>query len=318
MSQNANGLRPTGSIPDDKELLTAVPRGKVRREFQVGIFVIMGALSVLIALFLLTDPSTFRGRYVASTLVADAGGIRKGDPVQMKGVNVGRVHGFELTPEGVLIGLEMEGEWEVPLDSRTRLVSSGIMGGKTVDIIPGTSSRVLGNGDQLMGENLPGLLDFPPELGQNAQDVLVRIRDLLSEPTVEAVQNSAEELQGLLAQLSSMAAAQEDELARFTESLTRTAQGLEGAVGSGEDIQSVVAKADSTLLTIEETSASFLRASSSLEVILARMEAGEGTLGQLSTDATLYDSLTEAIQSFHALAEDIKAHPGRYVKVEIF
>jgi len=79
-----------------------------------------------------------------------------------------------------------------------------------------------------------------------------------------------------------------------------------------------VARADSTLAVANETTQSLQRASSSLEVILQRMEAGEGTLGRLSTDSTLYETLTEAIESIRVLAVDLKENPGRYVKIEIF
>lgn len=318
MSKNENTHRGDGISPTDEELQYAIPRGQVRRDFQVGIFVLLGLLSVLVALFLLTDPSTFRGRYLASTVVEDAGGIRKGDPIQMKGVNIGRVHAFTLVPEGVLISLELEGGWEVPSDSRARLVSAGILGGRTVEVVPGTSPIPLQRGGQLAGENVPGLLDFPPDLGKNAEDVLERIQMLLTPPTLEDIQGSARELRSLLGQLSALAEAQGDEVARLAESLNRSALGLEDAAGSGADFASAVARADSALATVQKTSQSLLRASSSLEIILLRMEAGEGTLGQLSTDSTLYEKLAEAAESIRALAEDIRANPERYVKVEIF
>ena len=304
--------------PTDAELTNAIPRGRVNRDFQVGLFVILGVVSVLASLFFLTDPATFRGRYLASTTVADAGGIRKGDPVQMKGVNIGRVQDFTLSPEGVLISLELEGSWEIPVDSRTRLVSSGILGGRTVEVVPGQASALLQAGGALPGETVPGLLDFPPDLGKNAEDVLSRIQDLLDAPTIETVQSSAGELRDLLRRLSALAEDQGEEVARLTASLNRSAQGLEAASGSGEDFARAVARADSTLAVANETSRTLLRVSTSLETILQRMESGEGTLGRLSTDSTLYETLAQAAESVRALAEDIRENPGRYVKVEIF
>jgi ABC-type transporter Mla subunit MlaD len=67
----------------------------------VGIFVLAGILAVIAALFILTDPGTFRGRYLVSTVVKDAGGIRSRDPVQLSGVNIGRVQELKLVPGGV-------------------------------------------------------------------------------------------------------------------------------------------------------------------------------------------------------------------------
>ena len=318
MSEKDSYPKHPGTDLSEEELATAIPRGVVRREFQVGIFVILGLASVLTALFLLTDPSMFRGRYLATTTVEDAGGIRNGDPVQMKGVNIGRVHAFSLVPEGVRITLEIEGEWKIPSNSTSRLVSSGILGGRTVEVIPGDSPVPLKAGGEIPGRIMPGLLDFPPELGQDAQTVVGRLETLLAAPTVEDLKDSAHQIRSLLAQLSELARAQGQEVARLTESLNRSAQGLEKAAGSGEDFASAVARADSALVTVNETSASLLRVSSSLEVILQRVENGEGTLGQLSTDSTLYQTLTEAVESIRALAVDVKENPGRYVKVEIF
>jgi phospholipid/cholesterol/gamma-HCH transport system substrate-binding protein len=55
-----------------------------------------------------------------------------------------------------------------------------------------------------------------------------------------------------------------------------------------------------------------------LDAILGRIERGEGTLGRLSRDTGLYDTLTETARSIQLLATDIRENPGRYVKVEIF
>ena len=193
------------SMPTDDELRSAIPKTQGRLEFRVGIFVILGIAATLFALFLLTDPSTFRGRYRISTVVEEAGGIRRGDPVQMRGVNIGRVMGFDLGSEGVRITLEIEGEWDIPEDSRTRLAAGGLLGGRTVEVIEGRSSNLARGGDEIPGENVTGVLDMPADLGKDAKAVMARIQALLEEPTVDAIQGSAMELQGLLAQLSTLA-----------------------------------------------------------------------------------------------------------------
>jgi phospholipid/cholesterol/gamma-HCH transport system substrate-binding protein len=318
MNQKGSAPRPDAREPTDEELRHAVPRGQRSRDFLVGVFVLLGLVSALTVLYLLTDPSTFRGRYRVYTVVEDAGGIRRGDPVQMRGVNVGRVMGFSLEPEGVVIDLEIEGRWTIPADSRSRLVSSGILGGRTVEILEGVGPEALRSGSRMPGEDVAGLLDFPPELGMEVQAVLGRIQDLLAEPTVDAIQASAQQLQTLLGQLSRLAEAQGGELERLTASLNRSAQGLEEAASSGGDLARAVARADSALLVVNRTSDVLLRASSSLEAILQRVESGEGTFGQLSTNPALYESLNDAARSIQLLADDIREHPGRYVRLAIF
>ncbi len=318
MNQTDEAPKKSSSGPTDDDLKSAIPRTQSRLEFRVGIFMILGIAGVLFALFLLTDPSTFRGRYRISSVVEEAGGIRRGDPVQMRGVNIGRVMGFDLGPEGVRITLEIEGEWKIPEDSRSRLAAGGLLGGRTVVVIEGTSTALAREGDEIPGENAKGILDMPADLGKDAKDVLGRIQALLEEPTVDAIQGSAIELHGLLAQLSTLAEEQGAEIAQLTASLNRTAEGLETAAGSGEDIAKAVARADSALITVNQTSEVVLRASTALEAILTRMEAGEGTLGQLSTNPALYDTLLETMETIRFLVTDIKEDPKKYFSIEIF
>ena len=118
---NMSGQSEVRGVPSDRELDRVTPRMTGGREIRIGVFVLLGGLAFGAVLFLMTDPATFRGRYMVATEVIDAGGIRRGDPVQMRGVNIGRVHQFDLTASGVLITLEIEGQWGIPEDSHAVL-----------------------------------------------------------------------------------------------------------------------------------------------------------------------------------------------------
>lgn len=305
-------------IPSEEDLLRAVPRGSSRGEFKVGAFVLVGLGALLVTLFLLTDPSTFRGRYRLVATVQEAGGIRRGDPVQMKGVNIGRVLDFALVPEGVALTLELEGRWRVPDDSRVLLVSSGILGGRTVEVIPGRSDRPLSPGGKLSGELVEGILDFPPELGREARRVLEGLQGLLAEPTVTSVRTSVQEVQNLLVQLNRLVESQGEEVSRLTGSLNRSSAALETTLGSGGDLARVLVQVDSTFAILARTGHRLESAADRLDRILRRVEEGEGTLGQLASNPELYRSVLGAAQSLQALAEDIRANPRRYVRLQIF
>src|SRR6185436_14856648 len=92
-----------------------------------------------------------------STRVQDAGGIRRGDPVQMRGVNIGRVQRFFIRQDGVEVRLEIEGEYKIPKDSQVALTSAGLLGGMVAEVVPGRSSDYVGYGDQLTGRTEAGL-----------------------------------------------------------------------------------------------------------------------------------------------------------------
>ena len=93
---------------------------------------------------------------------------------------------------------------------------------------------------------------------------------------------------------------------------------MEDAAGSGDDLARAVARADSVLGTVNRTSEVVFRASEALQTILQRMEAGEGTLGQLSANPILFETLIQTLESVRLLTDDIRENPRRYVRIEIF
>ncbi|HEX8674431.1 MAG TPA: MlaD family protein [Longimicrobium sp.] len=300
-----------------------------RREVQVGIFVLVGILSVLFALFLLTDPGTFRGRYYVSTLVETAGGIRKGDPVQLRGVNIGRIRSFEIQDNGVRVRMELEGEYPVPSDSRVYLSSNGLLGGVVATILPGRSRQKLADGGIMPSTDAAGagasdIMATASAVGTRADTVLGRAQALLSQQTIGAVQTSATELQAMLAELSALATEQRRELQGVSGSLRRSAAGVEGAATRPE-LARAIARTDSISLRMDAAARSFNAAGESMAGIAGRIDRGEGTLGKLSRDESLYNNLNAAAVNINqtatrygSLAEDIQANPKKYINLRVF
>jgi len=315
---------PPGGAPrrlSDEELLKAVPSGTGGKEAKVGFFVLLGLVSFIVVLFWMTDPATLRGRYIIVTTVDDAGGVRGGDPVQMQGVNIGRVHDFEMVGPGrVDIEIEIEGEWRIPRGSRTVMGEAGLFGGRTLLIERGNSSEMVEAGDTIPGEGGAGggLLGSVDQLSAQAGDVLSAIDSLLSPTMIGNVQGSARELEGLLTELSAVTREQRRTIAELTESLARAAEGLETAAGAGPDVARAAARADSAMAALTTTTENLDAAVGSLRSVLARMDAGEGTLGRLSTDDSLYVNLNAAAESLNSLLQDLQANPNRYINISIF
>jgi len=308
--------------PTDEEILRSAPAGSVGREAQVGVFVLVGLISFLVVLFWMTDPATLRGRYMLVTEVSHAGGVRKGDPIQMQGINIGRVNKFEmLGDERVVITMEIEGEWQIPVGSRTVMGESGLFGGRNLEIVRGGGPGQYAEGDTILGEGASssGLLGSVDALSAQAESVLGSLDQMLNAETVGSMQGSARELEALLTELSAVTQEQRGALSELTQSLSSAAAGLdEVASGAGPDIQSAVARADSAMAMLNATSASLDVAVSSLSTILGRMERGEGTLGRLSVDESLYVSMNTAAATLQALLEDLQANPSKYINISIF
>lgn len=304
-----------GRIADD--ILSTLPRPTSSRELVLGIFVLMGIAGALTTLLTLTEPATFRGRYFLYSVVADAGGVRRGDPVQLRGVNIGRVLGFEIAPGGVSMRLEIEREYSVPEGSTASLRSGGLLGGMIVEIAPGAGSATLVDGDTVPAQKVEGLIETMERVGDEAGRALSQAQALLSDETVEAFGKTVKELQTLVGQLAAAATEQRGMLHDLSQSLSRSADGVERVVVRPE-LERAVARADSISAALEDAAAALSRGSAGLDAILARIERGEGTLGRLSRDDALYNNLTQTFESLALLLNDIRANPSRYLNIRVF
>ena len=300
----------------------AVPEQVGKRQVRIGLFVLGGLIATTVLLFLLTDPAMFRGRYRITTTVDNVMGLRTGDPVQMRGVTIGRVNDFELggQGEGVVVVLELDGQWEIPEGSSTRIVSPGLMDPKTVEVVPGPGPGTIGRGDNMPGIAVKGLLDDTETLGEKGQIALDAIADLLSEKNLDAFSGSAQGLDNLVGELSDLVESERENLAEVIESFRRAADGLAETTGPElrEDLASLMARGDSAMGRINATSESIEGVAASLETILARIQNGEGTLGKLWASDSLFTDLTAVVESARTLMDDIRENPGRYLSVSIF
>jgi phospholipid/cholesterol/gamma-HCH transport system substrate-binding protein len=311
-------------VTDEKPLPKAPERRGLDREVTVGLFVIGGVAATVIALFTLTDAAMFRGRYIITTVVPDAAGIRKGDPVLMRGVNVGRVQRFDIDKDKVALRLEVEGEYRIPKDSRVEIKGQGLLGGMAADVVPGRADEVLRGGETIPGGLGTGMFDKVNELSASADKALGRVQSLLSETTVKSIESSSTELDRLLKELRGTVGEQRGELLALVKSLRAASESVQKAT-SGPELERAIKRMDAVSKQLEEASASLARTSKSAESVLARIDRGEGSLGRLTKDDDLYVNTNEAVMSLNkAAAEmqkllaDVRREPKRYFKVSVF
>jgi phospholipid/cholesterol/gamma-HCH transport system substrate-binding protein len=317
------GLRgPRPSEPSDFPLPRA--RRPERREVWVGLFVLVGMLSILTALFTFTEPSTFRGRYMLATVVENAGGVRRGDSVDLRGVSIGRIKGFDLVPQGVVLRLEIERRYKVPRDSRVQMAPGGLLGGMVAQIIPGEASEPAPSGAVLPGTKGETLTESVDKIATESEQTFGRVQQLLSDRTIHGIEESVGQLKTLLVELNAFVLSQRAEVDQLTKSLRRTAKNLERDT-SGPELERAIRRLDPLTQKLEQAAASLDGASRSMELVFGRLERGEGTLGRLAKDETLYGNAAAALASLNQtsaevrlLIKDVRENPKRYVHVSLF
>ena len=318
--------------PIEEEDLPPPPVARAKdKAVWVGVFVVFGLLAVLLSLFVFTDAALFRGRYIVTTRVPNAGGIRRGDPVQMRGVNIGRVQRFKIGHDDVEIRLEIEGEYDVPADSKVMLKSAGIVGGMVADIIPGTSDKMVGNGDSLPGASETSMTALATRLSTQVETVLNRMESVFDKPTIDSVHSSSAELNQVLKTLNATVTEQRRVLRDITASLQKSSASAEKLTSAPEwdrslkRVDSITEQAAVVTKRLDGVSTTLEQSSQSMKTVLGRVDRGEGTLGKLTKDDKLYDRLSEAALNMNQasvnlskLADDIRKDPKRYLSIKVF
>src|SRR6185503_10975367 len=309
---------------DESEPPVAPPSRGRDQAVWVGFFLVVGIIAIFAALFILTDAAFFRGRYIVSTVVTDAGGIRRGDPVQMRGVNIGRVQRFKIAKDNVEIRLELEGEYKVPKDSHVELKSGGLLGGTIAEVVPGDSPEYLHNGDHVDGRMVPGLFDAANRVAGQVEKLMTDTTVKNFAATADNAQVASRDMRRLLVDVSAAVAEQRKTLATLEASLQKSAVGLE-RVTTGPELDRALKRLDTLGERMDTVTASLQRSSESVETVAARAAKGDGSLGKLMTDDELYrhlnetvNNMNEATLSLNRLIEDLQKNPKKYINLKVF
>jgi phospholipid/cholesterol/gamma-HCH transport system substrate-binding protein len=218
---------------------------------------------------------------------------------------------------------------KLPRDSRATIKSESIMGGKFIEIAPGIQPTMLQNGDSIVGTYEADLTELTATLAPISSNVLGILENVNStfdnetrrkiKDIVADVNRSTGELDRLVLAEGRRLDSAMERFQTFTTSLTRLATALDTiAVNNRTDIDSSLASIHRTTRNIEVLSRNLKSTSSSLDVVLGKMKNGEGTLGKLVHDESLYNHLDSLSLNMNALAKDLRENPGRYVKLSLF
>lgn len=124
-------------------------------EMSTGLFVLLG----FAALFFLTTQISSRGvslandrGYELTAKFENVGGLKKGAPVSMSGVTIGRVEsiGYDTTEYKAVVRLRIDSRYDkIPDDSDAAIFTAGLLGGQYVGIGPGGSETFFKDGGQI-------------------------------------------------------------------------------------------------------------------------------------------------------------------------
>ena len=292
----------------------------MKKEIKIGIYAIVIILAAWAGIRFLSGVDILGRNRTYIAHYEQVNGLQDAAAVVLRGVKIGQVTGIEINTEegGVDVEMSVDSEYDIPADSRALLISAGLMGGKSIEIVLGTSEEMLKNKSVIAGGSKPDMFEtLSTELG----DIKVRVASLL-----DNLNNTVSGVDSLLDNNSKNITAAIADLQKVMADLERSniVTNLDGICSS---LNSTMPKIDSiatdlqtvtTSLRDNESGKKLAAAITEVNTLLAKFNSGDGTVGKLVSDEKLYAQLTEASQNLSHLLADLKENPSRYINVTVF
>jgi phospholipid/cholesterol/gamma-HCH transport system substrate-binding protein len=207
--------------------------------------------------------------------------------------------------------------------------------------------------DRAGGEAWPGAT--LPDIGQltaqasriagDVGDITQRIGQAFDSTALRNLQQSVKDLAAISGRLVKFASAQSDRMERVGQNVVTTSDAFSGAAqtfrnavgrldsatsdnqvadivnnsrSSSADIRAAAADLRSVMAAARANQAGLVRVVQSADSLMQKIQAGNGSLGLLATDSTLYHETTRTVVQFRELLTDIQAHPKKYLKISVF
>ena len=292
----------------------------MRKEVKIGIYAVAILLCAWAGIRFLSGLDVFgRSRtYIAH--YEQVNGLQDAAAVVINGVKVGQVTGVEINLEkgGVDVNLSIDNKFDIPTDSRAMMFSAGLMGGKSIEIKLGEATDYLKNGEAIQtGVTLDMFNTLAAELG----DIKVKVADLLDNlnQTIEGVDslvdNNSKNLTKTVASLNAiMADLKKSNIIGNIDGFCATLN------QNGSKLDSIITDINSVTKALNEQHSGEKLAQTINEVnaLLAKVNSGSGSIGNLVSDEKLYKELAQASQNLSLLLADLKENPKRYINVTVF
>jgi phospholipid/cholesterol/gamma-HCH transport system substrate-binding protein len=282
-----------------------------KQEVGVGALVLVGVGIFVGGMLWLSGRSVSGEGASVDVMFTNVAGLKQGDPVLVSGVKKGRVARVALERVGsVRVTLQLGSDVRPKLDASAVVASVDFFGAKFIDYSPGTRDEFLPDDRAIVGENPPGLTDVASGVATRANELLSNASSLVSEQLVLDIHNT------MIATQRAMNALSEAGDGPLIKQTTRTLQAAEHvmtrvdsilASGTGQRIDTL----SRNLATLTNHLGS---ATVAIDTMLRRMNRGEGSLGKLASDSTLYHDLHALSVALTALMTDLKEHPDKYMK----
>ncbi|MBS4060770.1 MAG: MCE family protein [Bacteroidetes bacterium] len=314
---------------------------KNRKVYTVALSFVLALVLFIWGFNFLKGKDVFNKEQLYIVEYKEVNGLIKSNPVVINGLRVGQVRDIYFHPSlngKLIVVLALTTKFPVPDNSIARIFSSDLMGSKAIELQLGTSKTYLMPNDTLLSSIEASLMDevnaqvLPLKnkaetLLSSVDSLVVILQTILSEnakdnifSSLQSVSATIQNLERTTLVIDSVVSTESSRISSILyniELITRNFEQNNGEINTilsnmaalsdslvKADIGSVVHHADASLAELNK--------------LLDAINRGQGTVGQMMHNDTLYYQLEKSAEELNKLLEDVRLNPKRYVKFSLF
>lgn len=276
-------------------------------EIKVGVTVLLGLLVFIWVLGWAKNFSVSSSDNLIQVRFNKVSGLEIGNNVTVNGVRKGVVKDFFIQGSSVIVTLSVSNEIQLKKDAQFSLESTDLMGGRKIEVDPGTSEEsmdysVIQQGNYIT--DIAGMISLFSDIqdkisiiANESVKTLQGINSLLEDETfIQGLRTSVTNLNNVTAKLDVMIAENQENIKLISENtkvitaetklfLKENKQDLEKSL---QNINSVLVKSDSLLTSINH--------------LTQETASGRNNLGKILYDDSLYYNLTQSMEMLKKLS----------------
>ncbi|HET6226222.1 MAG TPA: MlaD family protein [Bacteroidia bacterium] len=314
---------------------------KLSKEVKVGIVTTIAIGCFLFGFNFLKGKNWFSSRTKYYAVYKDISGLVEANPFLLNGYKIGMVSEIKLFPDTtgrILVTLVVNEDIQIPKTSVAKVASSSILGDMCVQLFLGKGTEYVQPGDTLLSaqednlkqavnKTIAPLQEKATSLISSIDSVMVVVQEVLNEDTRKNLKKSFESIKHALSslevtsyRLDTMVIAERSKISSILSkvnvlatTLSSNSANLSNIISNFSNISDSLAKSNLTS-AINNADVALSQASS----IMTKINKGEGTMGMLINNDSLYRNLNRSSEDLDKLLEDLRLNPQRYVQVSVF
>ena len=314
----------------------------MKKEVKIGIIVLL-AIGVFIYGFnFLRGHNLFNPQRKLFAVYPKIDGLLEANPLLLNGFKVGQVNKIELREKDgkydVLVTFFISSDVDIPTNSAAKIVSSDLLGSKAVELVFSKRTDYVKDGDYLVGESEDDIKTSVNKqiapLQKKAEQLISSIDSVMQVVTqvmnanvrqnlitsFESIKNTIITLEHTTYKVDTLLSKEQyaiadiiQKVSSITTNIEKNNEKLSNVINNFSNISDSLAKAN-VKKTIEETN----KALSDANLILAQINSGQGTMGKLIKNDSLYNNLNKSSEDLDKLLKDLRINPERYMHISVF